>query len=414
MWRARSRPLRFDRVDLHAGPDIEHAFDRSVVVAARSARAATAVPSEAPVSAGSPVQAFPAAPTVPLEAPERAADRLRRVLRSAADVVLKPETLLVTGREATSGSKMSVLFRGRAVSLDFCARHIFGTDVFDVLPLESAAEASSDVVAVDHPLLRSPASPLATLVVDPWIRQRCVIEPDWARTLSLRPRSLRKELGRMLRQSRCTVRVDSAEAADRSFYDEIYVPYIRSRFGRNAVMPDRRAFARESRDGVLLTLRRHGLLSAGALLARRGDVLAIGKSALNVADDMAHRSELLDYFCLLLAQKLGCRWLDLGLSRAHLDDGVFRYKCKWRPQIMPNGGLRKSIRIYPVTRSPATLAFLRRNGFIERQGERFVVRRLHDGAPHEREGGATDAVAARCGLAGLSLLHADEFFACRS
>src|SRR5690606_18110214 len=132
-----------------------------------------------------------------------------------------------------------------------------------------------------------------------------------------------------------------------------------------AMLRSRRAFAREARGAALLELSSEGALLGGALLQRGpGSALVIVNSALSLRHERAGQSDLLDYFTFLTAQLLGCSVVDFGVSRPHLEDGVLRYKAKWRARVSPAGGFDKVLRIAPLRASPATLGFLGRNGFI--------------------------------------------------
>jgi hypothetical protein len=368
--------LRFDRAELYAGGDISAAFARSDVV---------------PSSAS------------PLHAAHFGigAQRLIDDALSSPTLRMLPAATRVTGTEASSGAPMTILFQGQLKAVDFCARHILGTDQFETQPLRGVVD--TDVVVTDHPLLdRDLFASRPCIAVQPWIGQRCDLADTWERTLDQRPPSLRKELGRVLRKHAFTVAIIEDPSAKRVFYDRLYTPYIARRFGREGIVRSERAFLRESEHAVLLALHLEGQMSGATLLSRRGDVLAMGKSALNVEHDAADRSELLDYFCLLLAQKLG-----FGVSRPHVDDGVFRYKCKWRPRLVPSGGLKSVLRIRPVVRSEATLAFLRRNGFIERRRGRFFLRQLRTDAGTLQERVELGQLAARSGLDRLIVAFAN-------
>jgi hypothetical protein len=186
-------------------------------------------------------------------------------------------------------------------------------------------------------------------------------------------------------------------AARLQFYDQHLVPYVKRRFGDNAVLRGQRAFRREVDGSVLLELRDGESFLGASLLSLTDDVLSIGGTAFS--SDHAVPSDVLDYFCLVLAQCMGCRWLDLGLTRPHFEDGVFAYKAKWRPSLLPVGPLKSPIRILPLRSSPAVTGFLSRNGFLERRGNGFIVRRLNpSGEPNETRLSELSVLAHRSGL----------------
>jgi hypothetical protein len=270
---------------------------------------------------------------------------------------------------------MRVLFRGKARSLSFCARHILGTSDYELSPHDGSPDRDYDVVVGGYACFdifdRRPA-----LCVPQWLRQSCELGGDWQQTLGRIPSSLRKRLARALGNSGYAARLDSGAAAMNAFYHGMYVPFVSQRFGPDAIVLDERAFMRQAADAALLELWLANERVGAVLVSQDGDTLYMGKSAMTLEHTVPYRSDLLDYFCFLLAQLCGCRWLDLGVTRPHLEDGVFVNKSKWRPELLPVGGLQTSLRIRPQRNSPAVMGFLRSNGFIEYRAGEFLVRRL--------------------------------------
>jgi len=376
--------------DLHAGPDLANALARSAGPPARSgAQSSTLRESAAPARLS-----------------RAAAALVAEALNAPAFRVL-PAAVLVTGTERVSGSPMRLLFRGQLRCVDFCAAQILGTPDFERGPAGSP-RPDHDVLVADHPLVdRAGLAPRPALRVPQWVRQRVALGDEWPRTVENIPASLSKRIARTLGGAAYTVRIEPEAQAKEAFYDGLYLPYVRHRFGPAAIVPGRSLFLAQARDGVLLELVLGERRVGAALLGRRHDTAFIGKSALSLDDSRPYRFDLLDYFCLLAAQLSGCRYVDFGVSRAHLDDGVFANKAKWRPELVPAGGLKSSIRIRPVRASAATAGFLERNGFIERRGERFVVRRLHGDAPPDAADAAeAGELARRSGLDTLIIAYA--------
>jgi hypothetical protein len=366
------------RVDLYAGADLINAVARSVIV--------------------------------PDAAQRRSRASLPRFFRPIIDdalhaPVLKilPSNLLVTGRERISGASMRVLFRGQLRAVEFCAQHILGTRDFSSAPVRLRRGLHFDVAVFDHPLVdRNWVAARPCIRVPLWIGQRCKLNDTWDGTLQALPHALKKEIARLLRKHPFSVTTTSATAAKVDFYRRVYLPFIKQRFGTAANIRDERTFLRESRDAVLLQLFLAGRMTGATLVKRRGDTQVVDKTGLAPEHDVSGRSVVLDYFCFLLAQLQGCKWLDFGVSRPHLEDGVFHYKCKWRTELIPATAFKPAIRIRPVSRSPATMAFLSRNGFIERRGARYIVRRLFTThVPTPQEVTEMDAIATRSGLDAL-------------
>jgi hypothetical protein len=368
-----SEGLRLSCARLHHGPDLAQAFDRSVK---------------------------PPAPTGRMRAAYRALHHSLVDALNAPSLREAAAYVVVTGKESLSGTTMRILFHGQKRSLPFCARHILGTEDFELAPYSASSERDYDVMIADHPLVerdffdRRPA-----LCVPHWLRQRCALGAEWSDTLSGIPASLRKRIARVLGNGSYVARIGSGAAAAGDFYHRMYVPFLTRRFGAEAIIASERSFLRQADRSGILELWLANQLVGAVLVRQHSDTLFIGKSAVSLEHTAPYRSDVLDYFCFLLAQLCGCRWLDFGVSRPHLEDGVFVNKSKWRPQLAPAGGLRTSLRIRPTRNSPATIGFLRRNGFIERRSGEFVVRRLEpERAPERQEVERTNALVARSGL----------------
>ena len=311
---------------------------------------------------------------------------------------LRVQSRIVRGTETVSGAAMNVLFRGRSKTLEFAARHILGSEDFVRCKASARPAGGCDVLVTDHPLLDGGAWALRPAIrVCHWLRQRSELRGTWPETLECLPASLKKELRRWLGKRDYRARIVSDLPAKLEFYERYLLPQVKQRFGAAAVVPNRRTYRGEADVSVLFELRAADEFLGASLLKRDGDTLFIGRTAFSPAQVVP--SEILDFFCLVLAQRLGCRWLDLGLTRPQLDDGVLLYKAKWRPRLVPPGALKSAIRIRPLRASAATLGFLSRNGFIERRAGRYVVRRLRmAGEPGVEALGEISALAERAGV----------------
>jgi hypothetical protein len=387
MPRPRLRWSQLGGVRLYGGPDLSGAVERST-----GAAMAVAAPVSAP-----PRPQFPGASAL-------------AAALNAPSLRLLPRSVVVTGTERVSQTTMRVLFRGQSRSIDFCARHILGSTDYERAPAVPGDAHACDVVVVDHPLLGlDPLDRHPALHVPQWVRQRVELAASWQQTLERLPRSIRKRIASELRTP-LDVGLESAPAAFPDFYRALYAPYLRERFGSAAIVPSERAFLRQTHGAVLLTLRVAGELVGATVLKQAGDTLLISRSALSLRHSLRYRSDLLDYFCFLVAELTGARWLDFGASRPHVEDGLLLNKAKWRPRLAPSGAWKHSIHIRPVSRSSATFGFLQRNGFIERRGGTFTVRCLRERAPAADEALRLGTLATRVGLDEWSVAYrgADE------
>lgn len=305
--------------------------------------------------------------------------RFFKDLRNANYRELVPRSCLVTGKERDSGDIMTIGFSGTLRVVDFCASAILGNDDYERIPAALSGSQAPDILVSDHPL----ASPLlhrpASFRIPTWVRQQRRIGKNWADTLSAMSTGLHKEIGRILRRYKYRVKISSGIPAIRDYYRKLHAPYLRKRFGSDTILASEIAFLSQSRHMTRLDLTHDDIVVGASLLELRHPELAIRSSSMHPdIENLQGRADALDYFSLLFAQLLHCESLDFGLSRPHLENGPLRYKAKWGAALSPAGGLKSDIQIAPLNYNEATLAFLRRNYFIQRLDDHLSVRVLYD------------------------------------
>ena len=243
---------------------------------------------------------------------------------------------------------MRILFRGQLRSLEFCADHILGSTDFEVVAVPRPPYPACDIAVIDHPLLdRGLLGRRPALQVPQWLRQLRDLGGSWQQTVATIPTPLRKRIARMMGKHPFTVSLRPAEAVAGDFYERIYLPYVKHRFGSAAIVTGERAFMREARNAWLLELCLEGQRLGASLLRPQGDTLHLGRSALSLHNALSHAFDLLDYFCFLTAQLTGCRCLDFGLSRPHIEEAD-----AW-PLPQDRIGLRRLQHRCPPVNSPA-------------------------------------------------------------
>ncbi len=300
-------------------------------------------------------------------------------LRNAELRTLLPRACVVSGTERDSGRPITIGFTGTLRVVGFCAPLIIGNDRFERTATNAETASRADILVSDHALAGSRQRRAARIRLPTWVRQALPIREDWATALARLPSGLRQELRRFLRRYGYTVAVSSGPSALRSYYRDLHVPYLSKRFGDDTILASERAFLTQYAHMTRLDLLYEDRVVAASLLELRGPCLAIRASSMAPDNPtLSGRADVLDYFSMLIAKSLDCNRLDFGLSRPHLENGSFRYKAKWCSSLSAAGGLKTEIRILPRTRTDATLAFLRRNYFLQRGVDRYFVRVLRD------------------------------------
>jgi hypothetical protein len=143
-----------------------------------------------------------------------------------------------------------------------------------------------------------------------------------------------------------------------SFYREMYLPHVSTRFGTSAIDKSHARLRRDFRRGFLMLLEREGSAVAGAIVRVDGDV--VSETTLGILSgrtDILRSgvSAILDYHLHIWAAEHGKRFLCVGHTRPFPRDGVYFNKRKWLNSIMPDadGVMDMAMRFSPEAEFPA-------------------------------------------------------------
>jgi hypothetical protein len=215
------------------------------------------------------------------------------------------------------------------------------------------------------------------LHVPRWVKQRISIDSDWEKVEQGIRHKVRKEVRRVIRKYGYQTRIVHGKKAAAFFYERIYRPFILHRYGAEAFVVSQKKFLRECRHGQILELLRDDNVVAASLIRKTGSQLSVVWTGVNIdLDDKEHAgaSDVLDYFSLCYAHQCGCSYLDLGPSRARLNDGLLRYKKKWGAALYTGKIPQGQFLIIPHNFSIAVQAMLAEAKFITLENGRFVAR----------------------------------------
>lgn len=258
--------------------------------------------------------------------------------------LLAPRSLLLTqvaleGR-GHDGSTASLTYLGEGESLGYIKSLIFqeatakrsGTVPCWQLPRwVAAARSSGSLAVIEIDRLLSFLLPAGGFLSYPWIRQKIFLTSDLFRQ---RRRWVEGSPGRRVRKYGYRFRLAGPEAVA-PFYHQFYVPYIRHRFGEWARPRSLRELTRAVRSGFLLQVYDGEDWVAGEVYRRQGDSLLLsGIGCIPPYDHNLRRGVLSvsQYFGMQWALQHGILVLDMGRSRPHGADGVFRHKHHWGAQ----------------------------------------------------------------------------------
>ncbi len=217
------------------------------------------------------------------------------------------------------------------------------------------------------------------LNVPRWVKQRVPIGDTWEDVSGRIGRKTRREAQRIIKKFDFRSCVVEGRHAAEHFYDRLYLPYIRQRHGQAAELVGRERFIREChRRQVIQLLQGDNVVAAVAVrLSNRQMTLAwTGMDTELTPAQRLGAADALDFFSLIYAYQRGCSHMDMGHSRACLDDGVLRYKRKWGASVYRKKLPQGSILIAPLTSSPAVFSLLANARFITLDGGRLVCRAI--------------------------------------
>lgn len=349
----------------------------------------------------------PATPPGPFPDPIRpppGAGRLRRAVAPLAGL-LGPRRILesvfgnslleISGREASSGQALSLLYAGAGRNLGYlvnCLYDDFAVEetlrLRDPFALQRAIlerQRDADVLVIDSVgsmARRRMIGP--ALHVPTWVRQRLALARDWPATAARLSRNACRRAERDLRDGGYSLSFSTGTRDFFVFYHRLYQPGLKRRFAAEAAVVPLDRFMAVCRRGYLVQVRQEGRMRAAVLLQRFGRQLVSVWGGVELGAGgvpLPGLSDLLDYCTIRHAWQQRCRSLDLGPSRARLFDGVLQYKKKWGGRVGLPRLPRRHLIIRPLRMNAAVAGFLGTAGFLVRDRSRPVAKLLFENPP---------------------------------
>lgn len=292
----------------------------------------------------------------------------------------------MTGNERCSGEPLALLYRGHGENLEYLKRLFFRDSVsvenlgnyppWQAHRLDPQASAC-DIVCCERPLLWSllaPPAPFRRYLC--WVKQSIPIPDSRDTLINGMRRKTRMEAERMIRKYGFTANLVPAESHVRIFYEELYRPYIQSRFGDEGVVVDFSVFRRKCKDARLMLVQQDERLMGGLVLHQQGKTLIDGWTGVrmqNGAPEIPGISDVIDYCSQFIAYQEGFDLLDMGTSRALLSDGTLRYKQRWGAQLSAGIIPKGSWSVAFLNQSPAVKACIQNAGLIGKSSGQGLV-----------------------------------------
>lgn len=149
--------------------------------------------------------------------------------------------------------------------------------------------------------------------------------------------ALRKS--RAIKRSQYICKVHKNEEELKHFYNEMYIPYIRGRYGERAVIESYEKARRLMRTGFLLEVQRDDRIISGVICRIRNGMFVFELVGVKSGSPQLLKEGALDalyHYSVRLALEKKCKMIDFGISRPFLNDGLVGYKRKWGTRLIQN------------------------------------------------------------------------------
>jgi hypothetical protein len=234
------------------------------------------------------------------------------------------------------------------------------TAVLAVPAMLRREQASYDLVLARIPRVLAERSYPSSFLCLPWVVDM------WVRTEEVAARRLRSDhtvtsaYARFKRQG-FVVRQRSGPADLDQFYDTMYLPFARARFGEAASPLSRAVLRRSLACGTISWLDWDGRPVAAGLSERHGTVLhaiAAGTSLELATAREAHVLSAVRVANSNLAMDTGCEWIGLGGCMPWLTDGALQNKRHWGAGLVHRPELHRMLLASWTRWTPAAAALL--------------------------------------------------------
>jgi hypothetical protein len=332
-------------------------------------------------------------------------------------LAFRAQAVIYSGIVRSSSHGLTLLYVGNRTNLPFILQALFAEhrktgeagacNIWQAAALADAHAADVDCAVFDVPWpYEVNFMPEHRVIEMPsWVRQGVDLASTWDEVLKGLHRSARGEQMRKIRRNGLTAVTTTDSAAILSFYETMYVPHTRRRFGPAASIDSRADVLKSARNGALLQIRREDEVIAASVLHKVGNTLKSLYTGFASPDlrTLDGATAALHYHSLLYAFENGFRSLDYGGSRPLLNDGVYETKRRWGAAVYDDWSLESLLfRLERFT--PGVEAFLCDAPLLTRQDGKLIGKLMIREAPLSAAG--LRVAIQRCvsrGMDGLSV-----------
>jgi len=310
-------------------------------------------------------------------------DDLWDMIQSLA--AFRSRVVRLSGPEHHSQQDLTVVYVGNGKNLAFVSRSIFGdqaveTEIGKCNIWGAAAQAdihasNADMIVVDVPWPYDITMPCDERVIEipAWVRQETQLMDTWTGVIKGLRKSVRDSQLRKIRKFDLTQTTTQDPIEVDRFYDTMYEPHLRRRFGVDATFASRQLVQKCVSAGTLLKILRDGEVIGACVLLDLGETLQllfVGFSAKDLRE-IDGASAGIYYYSLEYAFQNGYKNVDFCGSRPFLNDGVLAVKRRWGAGVFHDWSLEHLL-IQLNELSPGVESFLSNHPVITCQGDRLI------------------------------------------
>ena len=258
----------------------------------------------------------------------------------------RPQAWRLEGRERTSGTPLVIVFAGQLENKNYIA-HLAFTDspveqslgrrwLWTLLPPERKRESDGvDLRIIElYENQRHWLEACFQFFVPVWIGGVQDLQSAVARLH--RSRNAKNDL-RQMRKNETTFEVTKNREEFEYFYSNMYLPYIKNRYGTHAFSMSHEEMRGKLGCSELIFVKVRGERVAGRILLYENDSVRAWSMGVKDGDSAyvkAGAIKAMDYFTYQYLAERGYKVLHLGGSRPFLLDGVLRYKRRHRVRLI--------------------------------------------------------------------------------
>ena len=308
---------------------------------------------------------------------------------------LYPRAWLLEGKERLSKEKLPIIFAGTPNQKNYISHLVYGNffseralgrkSILNILRAgRNKSEAAMSVLETDASRLGA-IRERKGFCIPTWINARVELNDGFDQVL--KAASVKSDLRRIRKNKlQFVVRRDRKSFFD--FYHRMYVPYVKSVHGNRAILHSYASLSEKFEQSELMFIKMDNEIVSGQVLIYQNDKVRMREIGIKDGDVRfvkAGAASALYYFGLTYLKDRGFRYVNLGSSRAFLNDGVLQFKKKWGVQLIPHQPNIFILR--PLQATAAMKGFLHNNPIIyQRNNELYGAFFLCD---HNRMTGDT-------------------------